>query len=245
MVKQWIRAVRPAAAVCAVVVSALGCALPAQAADHLIPVPQTGTPGLLWLSSSVYPLEFPQLGPGDSFVWQIGLSLDKPEATSALQLTAAGTLAAADGYAIAVDECTSPWQGDSGLNQHLECPGGSRSRIAPTRLNDWDQGIRIPLSNLRTGTSPYLRFTLAGPPDAAPSADATLTLGIGVSAMGDDDGASAPSLPPVADGGSKEHLGNTGASSLPALFAGGAMLLLGTAVLASMKRPRESKGQGA
>ncbi|MDI2037065.1 LPXTG cell wall anchor domain-containing protein [Paenarthrobacter nitroguajacolicus] len=239
--KQWIRAVRPAAAVCAVVVSVLAGAVPAQAADNLIPVPENGTPGLLWLSSSVYPLKFPQLGPGDSYVWQIGLSLDKPEATSALQLTAAGSLAAANGYAIAVDECPTPWEGDSGLNQQLECPGGSTPRISSTRLNDWNQGVRIPLSNLRTGTSPYLRFTLAGPADAAPPRDSTLTLGIGISAMGDDDGGSSPSLPPVSDGGSKEPLGNTGASSLPALFAGGALLLLGTAVLALLKRPRETR----
>ena len=243
--KQWIRMVGHAAAVCAVVVSALNCAVPAQAADNLIPVPQTGTPGLLWLSSSVYPLEFPQLAPGDSFVWQIGLSLEKPEATSSLQLTATGGLAASGGYAIAVDECPSPWQGDSGLNNQLECPEGSTQRIQPTRLNDWNQGVRVPLSNLRTGTSPYLRFTLAGPADAVPAQGAALTLGIGITAMGDDDGGSAPSLPPVAGGGSKEPLGNTGASSLPALFAGGALLLLGTAVLALLRRPRETPEQGA
>ncbi|UXM92226.1 LPXTG cell wall anchor domain-containing protein [Paenarthrobacter sp. JL.01a] len=242
--KQWIRVVRTAAAVCvAAVVSVLSCAVPAQAADQLIPVPENGTPGLLWLSSSVYPLAFPQLAPGDSFVWQIGLSLEKPEATSSLQLTATGTLAAANGYAIAVDECPTPWQGDSGLNQRLECPAGSTPRVPTTRLGDWDQALRIPLSNLRAGTSPYLRFTLAGPAGDAPPEGATLTLGIGISAMGDDDGASAPSQPPVAGGGSKEPLGNTGASSLPALFAGGALLLLGTAVLALVKRPRETTEQ--
>ncbi|MFF2844456.1 LPXTG cell wall anchor domain-containing protein [Paenarthrobacter sp. NPDC057981] len=246
--KQWIRVARTAAAVCvAVVVSVLSCAIPAvpaHAADHLIPVPENGAPGLLWLSSSVYPLEFPQLAPGDSFVWQIGLSLEKPEATSTLQLTATGSLAAADGYAITVDECTSPWQGDSGLNQRLECPVGSTPRVQTTRLGDWDQGLRIPLSNLRAGTSPYLRFTLAGPAAAAPPQGATLTLGIGISAMGDDDG-SAPSQPPVANGGSKEPLGSTGASSLPALFAGGALLLLGAALLTLVKRPRETPEQSA
>lgn len=242
--KQWNRVVRPAAAACAAVVGVLFCAVPAQAADQLIPVPENGTPGVLWLSSSVYPLEFPQLAPGDSFVWQIGLSLEKPQATSSLQLVATGGLAAADGYGIAVDECPSPWQGDSGLNKELSCPEGSTPRIQPTRLNDWDQGLRVPLSNLRAGTAPYLRFTLAGPASAPPQ-DAALTLGIGVTAMGDDDGGSAPSLPPAADGGSKEPLGSTGASSLPALFAGGALLLLGTAVLAMLKRPSDAKEQGA
>ncbi|WP_144663347.1 LPXTG cell wall anchor domain-containing protein [Paenarthrobacter nicotinovorans] len=241
--KQWSRVARTAAAVCVAVVSVLSCAVPAHAADHLIPVPENGTPGLLRLSSSVYPLEFPQLAPGDSFVWQIGLSLEKPEATSSLQLTATGSLAAASGYAITVDECPTPWQGDSGLNQRLECPVGSTPRVQTTRLGEWDQGLRIPLSDLRAGTSPYLRFTLAGPADAAPAQGATLTLGIGISAMGDDDGGSAPSQPPVAGGGSKEPLGNTGTSSLPALFAGGALLLLGTAVLALVKRPRETTEQ--
>ena len=243
--KQWIRAVRPAAAACAVVVGVLFCAVPAQAADPLIPVPENGIPGALWLSSSVYPLEFPQLAPGDSFVWQIGLSLEKPQATSSLQLVATGSLAAADGYGIAVDECPSPWQGDSGLNQQLTCPEGSTPRIQPTRLNDWDQGLRVPLSNLRAGTAPYLRFTLAGPADPAPTQGAALTLGIGVTAMGDDDGGSAPSLPPGTTGGTKEPLGSTGASSLPALFAGGGLLLLGTAVLACLKQPREAKGHSA
>ncbi|MGO4247495.1 hypothetical protein AB4Y87_09795 [Paenarthrobacter sp. RAF54_2] len=243
--KQRFRKVRPAAAVCVAVVSALACAVPAQAADNLIPVPQTGTPGLLWLSSSVYPLEFPQLAPGDSFVWQIGLSLEKPEATSALQLTATGGLAAAGGYSISVDECAAPWQGDSGLNQQLDCPAGSTSRIAPTRLSDWDQGVRVPLSNLRAGTSPYLRFTLSGLADAAPPQGAALTLGIGIAAMGDDDGGSAPSLPATPGGGNKEPLGNTGAMSLPALFAGSGLLILGTAVLVLLKRPRETREQGA
>lgn len=238
--KQWIRALRPAAAVCAVFVGALACAVPAQDADHLIPVPSNGAPGLLSLSSSVYPLEFPRLTPGDSYVWQIGLSLEKPQATSALQLAATGSLAAADGYAIAVDECPTPWKGESGLNQRLECPAGSTPRIQSTRLNDWDQGLRIPLSDLRAGTSPYVRFTLSGPADAAPRQGSTLTLGVGISAMGDDDGGSAPSLPAEPRSGGKEPLGSTGASSLPALFAGGALLVLGTAVLALLRRPRET-----
>lgn len=242
------QAVRPAAVVCAAVVCALTFALPAKAADQLIPVPENGTPGLLWLSSSVYPLEFPALDAGESFAWQIGLSLEKPRAASTLQLTAGGGLAGAGGYVIAVDECASPWQGNSGLNQQLDCPLGSTPRIAATTLEDWDQSVQIPLRDLQTGTSPYLRFILSkplnGPLNIAPPEDAQLTLGIGITAMGDDDGGSAPSLPPPADGNTpvdgSEPLGDTGASSLPALFAGGGLLLVGAALLTMLKRPRET-----
>ncbi|MFJ6537704.1 hypothetical protein ACIQH5_15900 [Paenarthrobacter sp. NPDC091711] len=242
--KWWMQAARPAAVVCAAVVCVLTFAFPAKAADQLIPVLENGTPGLLWLSSSVYPLEFPALDAGDSFSWQIGLSLEKPRATSTLQLTAGGGLAGAGGYAIAVDECATPWQGDSGLNQQLECPLGSTSRIAATTLDAWDQSVRIPLRDLHAGTSPYLRFTLSKPLNSAPAEGANLTLGIGITAMGDDDGGGAPSLPPPADGNTSTHgrepLGDTGASSLPALFAGGGLLLVGAALLTMMRRPRET-----
>lgn len=245
------QAARPAAVACAAVVCAVTFALPAQAADQLIPVPENGTPGVLWLSSSVYPLEFPTLETGDSFSWQIGLSLEKPQATSTLQLTAGGDLAGAGGYAIAVDECATPWQGSSGLNQQLECPLGSTPRIAATTLEAWDQSVRIPLKDLHAGTSPYLRFTLSKPLNSSPPEGARLTLGIGITAMGDDDGGTSPSLPLPADGNtSVDHsvdgegpLGDTGASSLPALFAGGGLLLVGAALLTMLKRARET-GQG-
>lgn len=243
-VKRWMQAARPAAVVCAAVVCAVTFAFPAKAADQLIPVPENGTPGLLWLSSSVYPLEFPALDAGDSFSWQIGLSLEKPQATSTLQLTAGGGLAGAGGYVIAVDECATPWQGNSGLNQQLECPLGSTSRIAATTLEAWDQSVRIPLRDLQTGTSPYLRFTLSKPLNSAPPEGAQLTLGIGITAMGDDDGGSAPAPPPPADGNTsvdgRDPLGDTGASSLPALFAGGGLLLVGAALLTMLKRTRET-----
>ncbi|MGR0160874.1 LPXTG cell wall anchor domain-containing protein [Paenarthrobacter nitroguajacolicus] len=238
------QAARPAAVACTAVVCAMTFALPAEAAEQLIPVPENGTPGLLRLSSSVYPLEFPALAAGDSFAWQIGLSLAKPQATSTLQLTASGGLAGAGGYVIAVDECASPWEGSSGLNQQLECPPGSTPRIAATTLQAWNQTVRIPLRDLRAGTSPYLRFTLSKPADSPPLEGAALTLGIGITAMGDDDAGSGPSLPPVANGDTpaeeREPLGDTGASSLSALFAGGGLLLLGAALLATMKRSREA-----
>lgn len=242
--KRWIQAARPAAVACAAVVCAMTFALPAKAADQLTPIPENGMPGVLWLSSSVYPLEFPRLAAGESFVWQIGLSLDKPRATSTLQLTASGELAGTGGYVIAVDECASPWQGSSGLNQQLECPMGSAPRIKATTLAAWDQRVQIPLRDLGTGTSPYLRFTLSKAADGPPLEGAGLTLGIGITAMGDDDGGSSPSLPPVAGGDApadgREPLGDTGASSLPALFAGGGLLLVGAAVLTMLKRTRET-----
>ena len=93
----WKKSMMRGGATCAAVLLAMGATQGAAvAAEDLVPVPETGTPGLLSLSSSVYPLTLPVLGPAESFSWQIGLTLTEPAATSSLQVTAAGEIAGTD-----------------------------------------------------------------------------------------------------------------------------------------------------
>ncbi|MFE4541889.1 hypothetical protein [Arthrobacter sp. NPDC056727] len=240
-------------------------------------MPETGAPGLLSLSSSVYPLTLPVLEPDESFSWQIGLTMTEPAAASLLQVTAAGEIAGTDRYVVAVEECAVQWQGSSGRNGSLSCPSGAISRIPSTALAALRQDVQVPLRNLRAGTTSFLRFTLARPAGSAESGGTSLTLGIGVSAMGEDTGGvgfpdpgqspdpdqspepSQPSGPgqssapgpsgdasPPGDahradmGPDDTSLGDTGAAILPALLAGGALVLLGAAVVAAFRGSRPS-----
>ncbi|SDQ44253.1 hypothetical protein SAMN04489738_0865 [Pseudarthrobacter chlorophenolicus] len=211
----------------------------AVADEQLIPVPETGAAGFLSLSSSVYPLALPVLDAGESFSWQIGISLDQPSGESTLQVTADGGIAGADTYVVAVDECDVPWQGNSGLGGNLRCPSGSTPRIAPVTLVEHRQDVQVPLRDLRGGTSPYLRFVLSRPAGSQDPPDTSLTLGIGVTAAGSDDVAMVPPHPrPSAP------LANTGAAVLQSVFAGLGLLLLGAAVLA-VRRPARRDPKGA
>ncbi|HKS02336.1 MAG TPA: hypothetical protein VJS86_11715, partial [Arthrobacter sp.] len=86
----WKKSMMRGAATCAAVLLAVAAAQGAAvAAEDLVPVPETGAPGLLSLSSSVYPLTLPVLEPDESFSWQIGLTMTEPTAASTLQVTAA------------------------------------------------------------------------------------------------------------------------------------------------------------
>ncbi|WP_235423587.1 hypothetical protein [Pseudarthrobacter chlorophenolicus] len=210
----------------------------AVADEEMIPVPETGAAGLLSLSSSVYPLALPVLGAGESFSWQIGISLDRPGGESTLQVTADGGIAGTDTYVVSVDECDVPWQGRSGLGGNLRCPAGSTPRILPVTLAEHRQDVLVPLRDLRGGTSPYLRFILSRPAGSQDPPDAALTLGIGVTAAGSDDAMVPPGPRPPAP------LANTGAAVLQSVFAGLGLLLLGAAVLA-VRRPARRDPQGA
>jgi hypothetical protein len=213
----------------------------------LIPIPETGEPGLLSLSSSVYPLKFPTLAPTDTFSWQIGVSLSgHASAATTLQLTAAGLLAA--GHRISVEECASPWQGTSGRNQVLECDGGAFLRVPATSLTALNRDVRIQLRDLQAGTPHYLMFRLERPAGTVLPADGTLLLGIGVSAGGDDEEVVPPSRPDD-EGGIRDpgvQLGNTGANVTSALLAGTGLLLLGGAIVivlrgnSAVRRKRDS-----
>ena len=211
-------------------------AAPSAAAEELIPIPETGEPGLLSLSSSVYPLKFPALEPADTFSWQIGVSLSgHASATTTLQLTAAGLLAS--GHRISVEECGSPWQGTSGRNQVLECDGGALPRVPATTLTELNRDVRIQLRDLHAGTPHYLMFRLERPAGTALPADGTLLLGIGVTAAGDEEEVVPPSRLKD-EGGIRDpgvQLGNTGAQVASALLAGTGLLLLGGAIVIALR----------
>ena len=207
----------------------------AVADEQLIPVPETGAAGVLSLSSSVYPLALPALHAGESFSWQIGLSLDQPRGESTLQVTADGEIAGTDTYIVSVDECDVPWQGSSGLNGALLCPMGSTPRIAPVTLAEHRQDVLVPLRDLRGGTSRYLRFILSRPADSQDPPDTLLTLGIGVTAAGNDDAVAPPEQRPSVP------LADTGAAVQQGLLAGGGLLLLGAAVAAAARRTRTGR----
>lgn len=208
----------------------------AVADDQLVPVPETGASGLLSLSSSVYPLVLPALGAGESFSWQIGVSVDQPNAAAALQLTADGEIAGTGTYIVAVDECDLPWQGSSGLGGTLQCPVGSTSRIAAVTMVEHRQDVVVPLRDVQVGTPSYLRFVLSRPAGSQDPGDATLALGIGITAGGDDGGATPPGQPRALP------LANTGAVVLQGVFAGGSLLLLGAALAAAVRRAKTRAG---
>jgi len=217
-----------------VVAVLLVCAPPgaAVADEQLIPVPETGVNGFLSLSSSVYPLTLPVLSAGESFSWQLGISLDQPSGGSTLQVTADGEIAGTDTYVVSVDECDVPWQGSSGLDGDLRCPIGSTPRIAPVTLVEHRQDVLVPLRDLRSGTPLHLRFVLSRPVDSQDPPDTALTLGIGVTAAGNDHAVVPPGQRPPAP------LANTGAAVLQGLLAGGGLLLLGAAVVAAVRRTK-------
>jgi hypothetical protein len=211
----------------------------AVADEQVIPVPETGAAGFLSLSSSVYPLTLPVLSAGESFSWQIGISLDQPGGESTLQVTADGEIAGTDTYVVSVDECDVPWQGSSGLGGDLRCTIGSTPRIAPVTLVEHRQDVLVPLRDLRSGSSPYLRFVLSRPADSQDPPDTALTLGIGVTAAGNDHAVVPPGQRPPAP------LANTGAAVLQGLLAGGGLLLLGAAVVAAVRRTKTRTGEAS
>jgi hypothetical protein len=209
----------------------------AVADDGLIPVPETGAAGLLALSSSVYPLVLPALGAGESFSWQIGVSVDQPTGAATLQLTADGEIAGTETYVVAADECDMPWQGSSGLDGALHCPVGFTSRLAAVTLVEHRPDVVVPLRDVEEGKPSYLRFVLSRPAGSPDPQDATLALGIGITAAGKDDGGVTPPGQRPAD-----PLANTGAAVLQGLFAGGGLLLLGLAVTAAAGRKKSRPG---
>ncbi|WP_104087808.1 hypothetical protein [Arthrobacter sp. GMC3] len=204
----------------------LGMATAAHAED-LVPVPETGSPGMISLSSSVYPLVFPLLEAGQSFSWQIGVTLEGARSgESTLQLTATGSLSHDGGYQLEIDKCPTLWAGTSGAGQALSCPLGDYPVVPLQALSALKQGVSLPLDELTTGTSWYLRATLRRPLDAgAQSSDPYLHLGVGIFASGDD---------PEIHGG--DVLSTTGAQTIPFLWLAGGLLTSGGVVVIARRR---------
>jgi hypothetical protein len=160
---------------------------PASAArlpEPMNPVPETGQPGLLGLTSSVYPLEVPALAPGDHFSWQIGVHLeDQPLGDGSLELVADGALAVpGHGYELTARRCGTQWSGTSGTNAEMTCSSGA-SPLGADLLQK--QSARIDLGDLEASRTPYVLFTLSLPENGSPAGP--FTFGLGFTAMGDED----------------------------------------------------------
>jgi len=195
-------------------------------AEDLKPVPEVGSPGMIALSSSVHPLVFPALAAGQSYSWQIGITLDGPQSGhSTLQLAATGSLTGTGGYQIEIDKCPSLWAGVSGLGQALSCPSGAQPVVPLQALSAVKQGVSLPLEELTAGTSWYLRATLQRPADAlAQPNEPYLRLGIGISAFGDEPEHRRPGL------------SQTGAQTTPILWLAGGLLAAGGMVMTARRR---------
>lgn len=193
--RRWLAAPGPAAlaAVCFCMLT-LGTASAASAepgmstADLKEPmqdVPETGTPGLLSLTSSVLPLQVPWLAPGDSFSWQIGLHLrDQPAADAGLQfIPDGGLIDQGTGYRFTAHSCPTQWLGRSGVNSQLSCPSGA-STLVEKDILQMDPAATMPLDDLSANGSSHILFTLSLPEGAASSGSFTFALGF--TAMGDE-----------------------------------------------------------
>lgn len=199
------------------------------AADPALPVPQTGKDGMLRLTSSVYPLDIPYLGPGDSFSWQVGAVLDGPDsATAALELQGSGSLSSGpDAYAITAHSCPVQWTGTSGKNATLLCSAGAKQIVAVDNFGSGG-GMAYPLGRFTTVDQPWVLFRLERPAGAA-GADGTLAFGIGIVAGDDDAGTS----PPV-------DLAVTGMNVLPYLAGAGGLTLAGTLLVRAVRRREQA-----
>lgn len=200
----------------------------AMAADQALPVPQTGKDGMLRLTSSVYPLDIPYLGPGESFSWQVGAVLDGPDsATATLELQGSGSLSAGpDAYAITAQSCPVQWTGTSGKNAMLLCGPGAK-QIAAVDSFGSGGGVAYQLGRFTTADQPWVLFRLERPAGAA-GTDGTLAFGIGIVA-GDDDGGTRP----------PSDLAVTGMNVLPYVAGAAGFALLGTVLIRAVRRKEQ------
>jgi len=201
--------------------------IPAARAEEMVPVPDSGVPGQLALSSSVYPLDFPYLAAGESFSWQLGVTLSGEESgIASLRLAAVGSLAKAGGYRIAILECGTLWRGTSGKNVSLSCAQGARTVVAEQSLSAIAQGEDLPLGSLSQGTAPFLAVTLRRPAEARSlPPEPYLRLGIGIYGVGDE-----PAAQP------NHWLSFTGSTAAPFLAAGIVLVVAGSALTLARRR---------
>ncbi|WP_066286548.1 hypothetical protein [Arthrobacter sp. B6] len=174
---------------------------------------------MLRLTSSVYPLDIPSLGPGESFSWQVGAVLDGPEsATATVELQGSGSLSAGpEAYTVTAQSCPVQWSGTSGRNATLLCGPGARQILAVDSFSSGGS-TAYPLGRFTSTDHPWLLFRLERPATAA-GADGTLAFGIGIVA-GDGD-----RTPPA------EDLSITGANVFPYLVGAAGLTLLGALLI--------------
>lgn len=181
-------------AVCLVAVAAIAMGLGAGPSVAAVPldfqeptesIDENGQPGLLSLTSSVLPLQIPQLEPGESFNWQIGLHLTgQPAANGSLEFIPYGGLMRPDTqYLLTAQRCETQWTGRSGVGTTLGCASGAETLMADVVISG-GATPQIPLGDVVTGTSPHILFTMTRPLGSAPANAFTFALGFTV--MGDD-----------------------------------------------------------
>jgi hypothetical protein len=160
-------------------------AAPATVSEPMHAVPETGTLGLLSLTSSIVPLDIPWLMPGDTFSWQIGLHLkDQPLADGSLEfIPDGGLIHPGTGYQLTAQRCETQWSGKSGTNAELTCASGARTLMAGSILQ-MGPAARLGIGEIPAAQSPHILFTLSLPEQTASSGPFTFALG--VTAMGNE-----------------------------------------------------------
>ena len=160
-------------------------AAPAGVNEPMHAVPETGTLGLLSLTSSIVPLQIPWLMPGDTFSWQIGLHLkDQPVADGSLEfIPDGGLIHPGTGYRLTAERCETQWTGKSGTNAELTCASGAETLMDGSILQ-MGPTARLGFGEIPAAPSPHIRFTLSLPEQTASSGPFTFALGF--TAMGDE-----------------------------------------------------------
>ena len=157
----------------------------------LQPVPQTGGPGRLALSSSAQPLLIPSLSPGRSYSWQVGATLSGETSGSLdLGVVANGSRATgADGYGITARGCRQPWMQADGIDASPTCDdaAGPSTILGRTSLSAVSGIPSSPIGEL-TPTAPwYVSLTLDLPTQTTQRPETgELAIGVRFTAIGDD-----------------------------------------------------------
>lgn len=193
-------------------------AAPSGSDESMVEVAENGRPGLLSLTSSVFPLTIPTLSPGEAFSWQIGLHLaGQPAADGSLEFIPHGGLTRAGaGYVLTAQRCETTWTGHSGTGSQLACAAGATPLVTNVALEDGPTA-RIPVGHFTAGSSPHIRFTLTRPHGSIPADSFTFALGFTV--MGDDQTGGSSALPNTGTAG-------TGLLAAAAAFIGAGLTAL-------------------
>ena len=212
-----------------VAVGALGVAT-AAAAD---PVPENGQPGLLSLNADPYPMQDPNMAPGDRIRWPITADMSAPDAAElTLAIQTSGLLASdPGGLRMSLQSCAVAWIVPADPSVDASCAAGEQTVLAMTPTASLDPSTVWHLGTIADNGARYFLVTLW----LSPSADGALLSASGRVALGFTAAGETQSVSTDGPG-----LATTGADAVGLiLLAGG--LLLGGIVLASVRlRRRES-----
>lgn len=155
------------------------------AAAPPVTVPENGALGLLWLTSDPYPLELPDLSPGEVVWWQVGAHLvDRDLGALTMQIAASGEVVALPGgVELEVHTCATPWTS----TVPPACPGGAVEVLARGPLAAVSLTGVIALGQIRPAQSAWVLFALSLPATAGDELQGRSgRLGAGFSASGEE-----------------------------------------------------------